>query len=171
MRMRVARIGSRISQDWGKAAEKEIKRAIENTKKPVLKEFEQVVADWEHKPKFIAARVGHSIQVRPAGRDAKIYRFVNDGTRPHKIRPRNKPFLSFVTGGPGSYIPKTKPVGQFGGPGIVQGGTRVYAQEVDHPGNKPRNFDSRIANKMAPVLAKAIRDAIQRVFERTGRGQ
>lgn len=171
MKIRVARISSRIPQDWGKAAEKEIKRAIENTKKPVLREFEAVVENWEHRPKFIAAQVDHTIQVRPTGRDAKIYRFVNDGTRRHWIRPRNKPFLSFVTGGPGSYIPKTKPVGQFGGPGVVQGGKRVYAQEVDHPGNKPRNFDSRIANKMAPVLAKAIRDAIQRVFERTGRGQ
>lgn len=171
MRIRVARITSRIPQDWGKAAKKEVERAIEQTKKPVLGEFQQVVANWEHKPRFVAKRTGHELQVRPTGPDAKIYRFVNDGTRPHKIRPKRAKALSFVTGGPGSYVPKTKFWGQFGGPGIVQGGTRVYAQEVDHPGNKPRDFDSRIANRMAPVLAKAIRDAIQRVFERTGRGQ
>ena len=106
--------------------------------------------------------------MRPTGPDAKIYRFVNDGTRPHKIRPKRAKALSFVTGGKGSYVPKTKPVGQFGGPGIVRGGERVYAQEVDHPGTKPRNFDLRISNKMAPVLAKAIREAVSRVFQRTG---
>jgi len=114
--------------------------------------------------------VDFTIQVKATGRDAKIWRFVNYGTRPHKIRPRNAPALSFVTGGPGSYVPKTKFWGQFGGPGVVMGGERVYAQEVDHPGTKAREFDSLIAVRMAPVLAKAVRDAVSRVFQRTGRG-
>ncbi len=168
MRVRVSRIRSRIPKDWGRAAEKEVRRALVETEKPVLKEFEQVVDNWQHKPRFIAKREGYTITVRPTGPNAKIYRYVDEGTRPHKIRPKNAPALSFVTGGPGSYIPKTKPIGQFGGPGVVRGGERVYAQEVNHPGTKARNFGGRIALRMAPVLAKAIRDAVSRVFQRTG---
>lgn len=166
MKVRAARIGSRIAPDWGRNADKEIRRAIDKTKRPVLKEFEKVVQNWEHKPRFVARQEGFTITVRPVGRDAKIYRFVNDGTRPHKIRPRRAPFLAFQAG---QYIPKTKPIGQFGGPGVVRNPQWVRTQEVDHPGTEPRHFDSRIANKMAPTLAKAMRDAISRVFQRTNR--
>ena len=168
MKIRVSRITSRIPQDWSKAAEKEVRRALVRTEQPVLKEFEKVVANWEHKPRFIAKRVGYTIEVRPTGPNAKIYRYVDEGTRPHTIRPRNAPALSFVWGGPGSYVPKTKPIGQFGGPGIVRGGERVYAQEVHHPGTEARDFATIIGLEMAPVLAKAIRDAVSRVFQRTG---
>jgi len=168
MKIKVSRITSRIPRDWGKAAEKEVKRAVQDTKKPVLGEFKEVVGDWEHKPKFVAKQAKYTIEVRATGPNAAIWRYVNYGTRPHKIRAKNAPALSFVWGGPGSYVPKTKPVGQFGGPGIVKGGERVYAQEVDHPGNEAREFDTRIALRMAPVLAKAIRDAVSRVFQRTG---
>lgn len=169
MKVRAARIGSRIAPDWGRNADKEIRRAIDKTKRPVLKEFEKVVQNWEHKPRFVARQEGFTITVRPVGRDAKIYRFVNDGTRPHKIKARRFPRLKFIWGGPGSYVPKTKPIGQYGGPGVVRGGTWTSPQEVDHPGTEPRHFDSRIANKMAPTLAKAMRDAISRVFQRTNR--
>ena len=169
MRVRVARIGSRIAPQWGKEAEKEIRRAIEKTKRPVLKEFQAVVQNWEHKPKFIAKRKGYDITVRPTGPNAKIWRYVNDGTRPHKIKARNAPTLRFKWGGPGSYVPKTKFWGQFGGPGVVRGGTWRSPKEVRHPGTKPREFDSRIANRMAPVLAQAIRDAISRAFAKRNR--
>lgn len=166
MRIRVARIGSRIAPDWGKGAEREIRRAIDKTKRPVVREFDKVVADWEHKPRFIAKQENFQLYVRPVGPHAKIWRYVNDGTRPHKIKARRAPFLAFQAG---QYVPKTKPIGQFGGPGIVRGAKWVKTQEVNHPGTKARHFDFRISNRMAPVLAKEMRDAISRVFKRTSR--
>ena len=166
MRIKIIRIGSRIAPDWSRKAKREIERAVESTKPAVLREFQAVVRNWEHQPNFIAKREEFTLTVRPAGRNAKIWRYVNDGTRPHKIRAKNAPNLVFQAG---KYVPKTKPIGQFGGPGIVVGAQWVSTKEVDHPGTKPRHFDSRISNKMAPVLAKAVRDAISRVFQRTSR--
>jgi len=168
MRIRVSRITSRIPEDWSKAAEKEVKRALQRTKTPVIKEFGKVVANWEHKPRFVGKVNGYAIEVRPTGPNARIYRYVDEGTRPHPIAAKNAPTLRFRWGGPGSYVPKTKPVGQFGGPGIVKGGSWRSPKEVRHPGTEARHFAVIVGLEMAPVLAKAIRDAVSRVFQRTG---
>jgi hypothetical protein len=150
---------------------KEIRRTIESKVKPdLLKRFEEIVADWDTKIKFIAKTTvtsnSISVSVRPAGRNAKIWRFVSEGTKPHKIRPKNAKVLAFVWGGKGSYVPKTKPIGQFGGPGRVTNGTLRFFPEVNHPGNKARQFEKAIAKKEERRFQGFITQAIRRGRQR-----
>ena len=153
--------------NWGGAIMKEIRRTIENKVKPsLIKRFEEVVADWDTKIKFIAktniTSNQISVTVRPSGRNAKIWRFVSEGTKPHKIRPKNAKVLAFVWGGAGSYKPKTKPIGQFGGPGRVSNGSLRFFPGVDHPGSKARQFEKSIAKKEERRFQGFITQAIRR---------
>ena len=153
--------------NWSGAIMKEIRRTIESKVKPdLIARFKEVVADWDTKVKFIAKTTitanRISVSVRPAGRNAKIWRFVSEGTKPHKIRPKSAKVLVFSWGGKGSYRPKTKPIGQFGGPGKVFNGVPVFFGEVDHPGNEPRQFEKSIAKKEERRFQGFITQAIRR---------
>ena len=83
------------------------------------------------------------------------------GSPPHTIRPRTLGpgfggTLKFQWGGPGSYQPKTRPVGRFGGPGRVNRGETVYPRQVNHPGFPPRKFSEGINKRLRPAYLKAI---------------
>lgn len=137
--------------------------------KPALvKEFEEVVSDWDHKPDFAARKYVNKgaieVAVYPAGKNKAIWRYVSEGTKPHVIRPKNAKALSFVWGGPGSYNPKTTPgpPPTWGGPGTVTGGETVVRREVHHPGTKARNFEKYIADQYRPKFRKEIENAMKR---------
>ena len=164
MRFGVKRLGKGKLADWGKRAKSELMTAQRDSASELVKEYERVVADWDHRPSFIAQIKTWWITIKVKGPNAKIWEYVNWGTRRHKIRAKNKKALSFVWGGPGSYQPKTRPIGKFGGPGTVTGGERVAFQEVDHPGNKPRLFSVAIRTKYIPKHAKHVAMAVGRIF-------
>jgi hypothetical protein len=56
--------------------------------------------------------------------------FVEYGTRPHIIRPRNGKFLRFPANGRSARLTGS----------VRRGGDAVFAREVHHPGTKPRPF-------------------------------
>jgi hypothetical protein len=60
------------------------------------------------------------------GSDVDYAQMVNDGTRPHIIRPKNAKALRFKVGG-----------------------RTVYAKVVHHPGTRPRPFLDRALNEVA----------------------
>lgn len=68
--------------------------------------------------------------------------FVELGTRPHVIRPRNKKMLSW---------PASKADARLSGP-VRKGGKRVFARKVNHPGTKPQPF-------LLPGAKKAVEGA------------
>lgn len=85
------------------------------------------------------------------------------GTPSHPIRPKTLGpafggALKFVWGGPGSYSPKTRPGGRYGGPGTVRGGQPTFRTQVQHPGFHARKFSDKINKR----LDKQFRDAISR---------
>lgn len=69
------------------------------------------------------------------GSDVFYAPFVNDGTRPHIIRPKNKQYLRFTVGG-----------------------RVVYAKVVHHPGTKPNPFLDRALREVAGPRGYAIRN-------------
>ena len=159
----VRRIGGRTKRrDWTRIA-----RAIRyhiNTeeRRRLLAEFNSVVLNWKHRPKFIA-NMGEkggdlTLSVRPAGKEAQKWQWVSRGTKgPYKIRAKNAPRLAFQT----NYQPRTKPGGSFGGPGKATGPWRT-AQEVTHPGIEARLFEEYIANRFAPEFRRRIENLIRR---------
>lgn len=123
----------------------------------LLADFEKTVSTWDEKPRF-RVRVGRdAVSVYT---DNAIWRFVDQGTRPHTIRPRRASVLAF----PGGYAAKTRVgsiIARAGGP---SGDTR-FAREVQHPGTKARGFSRRLRakwkDKWPAMVQQAIREALR----------
>lgn len=68
------------------------------------------------------------------GSDLEYAGFVNDGTRPHQIRPKNASVLRFTVGG-----------------------RVVYAKVVNHPGTRARPFLDRALREVAAQRGYSFR--------------
>lgn len=119
----------------------------------LLKDFEKTVATWKKKPRF-RVRVGRGgVSVST---DDKVWRFVDEGTRPHVIRPKAGGVLAF----PGAYTPKTRVgsiIARSGGP---SGRTVFVKTEVQHPGTKARGFTRRLRAKWKAKWPRDMQGAI-----------
>lgn len=193
---RVKRIGTiKRAPMWGDAVVNEIIGVLEEPQQvPLGQELDRIVANWDNKPGFVvrvalnkgqvkafeggapyqAGSITLSYRTTGPRKARQIWEWLNQGTRPHKIRAKNAPRLAFEWSGPGSYQPKTKPGGrslQFGGPGIVSGGKMHYPAEVQHPGTEPRDFDGWIQRKLTTKFRSAVQLAIKKGLARANRGQ
>ncbi len=133
-------------------------------------DFRETTRSWKHKPKFEAiVSVDPNVEVL-VGTDDKIYGYVNEGTRPHIIRPKRARTLRFKWAGKGSYIPKTKPRVIGSTPG-KQTGPEVHRLVVHHPGIKePREFDVTIQKKWQPRFKRAAEAAMSAGAKASGHG-
>jgi hypothetical protein len=143
--------------------------AAKTAKAGMLADFKKTVATWNDKPTFSskvdqgAAVGGVRIQI---GTDDPVYGFVDEGTKPHIIRPKHGKILAFKGG---KYRAKTKPrvIGSTSGGAT---GKAVFAQVVHHPGTKKREFTKTIANKWKVDFQKEIKNALARAARRSGHG-
>lgn len=129
--------------------------------------FQNVVDQWsaENRPEIETEKTEtpDSIEwyIRPVGDEAKIWGYVTNGTKPHKILPKRGKALRFRWGGPRSYTPKTGFGGQYRGSGKTTGPTRFF-KGVNHPGNKPRNFEKHFKRWINPAFRKESEAAVKR---------
>ena len=152
----------------------EIKAALGVTLDTVVKRrflirFRRVVGNWNHKPAFQARKFITTeylkVNVFPAGPNKQIYKWVTDGTKgPYKIPKAGPGYLAFVWGGPGSYKPKTKPVGQYGGMGVATGTLRRGIMQVTHPGITPREFEKAIKDDEKEWVSRTMELAWRRAI-------
>lgn len=129
---------------------------------------QKVVFIWKHRPKFIHQLTARSDLIRvtskPTGDNAKIYKWVDKGTKKHIIRPKKAGgVLRFRTG----YFARTQPIAKANvGPGIAVGGWRS-AKEVHHPGTKARKFTRKFFEQTESGFKKRITLAIRRGIARS----
>lgn len=113
---------------------------------------------WANQPKF-TIKVDRAAGTATVGTTHKVFRYVNDGTKPHIIRPRRKASLRFGS----VFAAKSSPNSLTSGIG-KRGGTPVFAQFVNHPGAKARNFTTVAAKlmqkRMGQIAEKVIKAAL-----------
>lgn len=144
---------------------KAIDKALDADVKPALiKSHNLVVAGWEHKPKFQTRKDIRPEKITmtcfPVGPNAKIYIFVDQGTKPHVIEAKNAPRLVFQT----SYAPRTlaRPARTVSGGGKASGPV-VFAKKVNHPGSEAREFSETIAEDIKPDFKRIIENTFKQV--------
>lgn len=128
---------------------------------------EDVVSDWQHKPDF---RIGMSlspyllsVQINASGENAKIWGYVDQGTRPHSIRPKTPGgVLIFQTG----YNPRTTPVAQAHVGDGRSSGDWVRAKAVQHPGNDARDFSGTLRKFWKSEFTRQVENAFARATRR-----
>ena len=91
------------------------------------------------------------------GTDNEVYHYVDEGTRPHIIRPVRASRLRFKSG----YNAKTKPrkIGSQAGGAF---GDTVYAMQVRHPGSKAREFSPTIQKRRRKPFTRRMVGAMQK---------
>jgi hypothetical protein len=142
-----------------KALLRELDLALTEQKNEMLRDFEKTVKYWKRKPKFENLR--ESTPDGPAlivGTDDEIYGYVDEGTKPHIIRPRAAKALHFQSGYRAKTMPRvidSKRGGAYGDP--------VTAAVVHHPGTEAREFAKTIQKdhekKFKRRMEQAMRDA------------
>ena len=148
-----------------------MRRAVHGQVKPVIKRrFLVIVANWKHRVQFptdnidTADVIGFFIHPGGGGSGAQIYAWVTEGTPSHPIpkTPKVAGTLAYQIG----YTPKTRPVGQFGGPGTHYG-PWAHPKQVTHPGIAPRQFEESVRRDSEPwfqrTMQAAWNDAIRTV--------
>jgi len=127
-------------------------------------EFMLSTATWEHQVKFEKL-----IQVGPKSveilvdTDDEIYGYVNEGTKPHDILPKNASVLAF----PSIFRPKSQPGRQTSGAGY-KGGPTIFSMGVHHPGTQARRFDKVIMKHFSPKFKKRMEDAMDNAGKASG---
>ena len=130
----------------------------------IKKDFEDTTKHWKHKVKFeyIVSLAKGNVAILVTT-DDEIYRYVNEGTKPHDIwagaytGKSNKRVLAF----PSSFTPKTKPGSLATGRGR-KGRVDTFVPMVHHPGTEAREFDTLIEEKRAKWYKRQMEDAMRK---------
>lgn len=147
---------------FDKAFRRELQIIARQTGRDLLNRHREVVKGWKLRPDFslevTVQPTRIQILVTPRGRNKKIFRFVNEGTKKHLIQAKNKAYLKFQTG----HSPKTKPIAKYNvGNGGRTGGW-VSKKQVNHPGTKARLFTQTFVEEALPELRKQTEKAFRR---------
>lgn len=126
-------------------------------------DFEKTTATWKTPVKFeeqISLSGGPQVEIFTL---SKIYGYVDQGTRPHVIRPKKAKALRFQSG----YKAKTTP-GIIGSSAGGPFGDVVFSKAVNHPGNAPRNFSKEIQKIWTPKFKRAMEGTMSKVAKVSG---
>lgn len=143
----------------------EVKTELQKVADGILKDFAKTTRTWTHKPKFKkkVRSTGQPKKVEVWTSD-KIYKYVNDGTKKHVIRPKKKGGVLVF---PAKSTPKTTPMLISSKKGS-RGKKLIFAKEVQHPGTKARKFDKVISKKWKPRFYKALQKAYRTAARKSG---
>jgi len=144
---------------------KEIETQLQIEGRYIEGEFRKTTATWTNKPAFetLTDTTGGNLTVL-VGTDNEIYKFVDEGTRPHRIVPKasNRSGRLFFQSG---YVAKTTP-GIIGSRAGGKFGNVVVARAVNHPGTQARGFTKQIEAKTRNRFKRNMQEAMRRGAEK-----
>lgn len=157
--VRIEVINKRALPSLSKAMQQAVAIALREEQKALEKDFALTVRTWKNKPQFVATVKATEVSVAT---DNPIYGYVNEGTKPHLIRPKKAKALRFYRTG---FVAKTTPGVLHAQKGAKATKDLTYTQVVAHPGTKGRYFSIRIAAKarkrMADQFQKTLRKQLR----------
>ena len=147
---------------YSNAIKSEIRNRLKEVGKQHVKSRAKVVSNWSPKTKpvfsskvVVGRRISLRVGIREKGKP--YWRWVDQGTRAHKIRAKNVPNLVFRRGG----VPKTKAGPARFGAGRPARGPWVMKPSVNHPGTKARRFSRKINKDLKKDELAAIRNGLR----------
>lgn len=152
-----------VTEGFGEA----LKEELEAPAKKLTTKYRRVVGQWEHKPVFAYRITVRSQQVKltvyPRGEGRQQFLWVDRGTAPYTIRPKNGGFLRFQTG----YSARTGTGARYNVGTGTASGSWVSAKQVNHPGIAARKFSEKFSKEVLPDMRRIINNA----FKKAARGQ
>lgn len=145
-------IKAKVFPQQASKVEAAIRAQSQRSAAELVADLQRTASTWEHQPKFTVKVSAREIEART---DDKIWGYVDQGTRPHVIRPKRAKMLRFATG----YAAKTRPGSIISGNGGASGSV-AWANEVRHPGTKARGFSRRLRAKYKEKYPRDMQRAI-----------
>jgi len=145
-------IKPRVFPQQASRVSKAIAAVTQRAAAELVQDHEKTVTTWTTKVKFTVRVSREAVTVYA---NNAIWKFVDQGTKPHAIRPRRAKLLAFQAG----YQAKTR-VGSIIARAGGTSGPRVFAREVQHPGTKARGFTWRLTAKWKTKWPKLVQAAI-----------
>lgn len=143
-----------------------LRNGMSNAARDVVVDFKTTTATWKHQPNFKVTEVSAAEWI--ISTDDSIWAMLDDGTKPHIIRPKRAKVLRFQWGGRGSYKAKTRP-GYLGSNKNSVLGPIVFRKQVRHPGTKARKWTDAAKVKWDRQLGDIIQRAINTEVNNMGR--
>lgn len=139
-----------------------MQEAGHKTGKEAVRLFRGTTRTWSHQPSFDYAveAGGKSFDVL-AGTGNQIYRYVDEGTRPHVIAGRH--LLAFRA----NYQAKTSP-GSLQARSGGASGPMVFAKRVMHPGIRARGFTPLVKKKAGTFAVEEFNRRLKKWVRRWG---
>lgn len=148
------------SQEYAAAMKKAVQKSADLT----MRDLQATTRTWKHKPKFaIFVDENATGFMVSAGTNDAIYGYVDEGTKPHDIKPKRSKYLRFSSG----YKAKTR-VGIIGSQEGGSFGDSVFSQGVHHPGFPGRHFAVLIAKRRQKTIEQEIDQALAKVARTQG---
>lgn len=142
----------------------ELLNALRKAARQIKKDYEATVATWDTDVKFKEqVSLKESAPSISITTDNEVYRYVNEGTKPHIIEPVRAKRLRFQSG----YNAKTTP-GVLSSKNGGANGDTVFSMRVKHPGTKARKFDEAVNQKWEKQLRADLKDAMKRARQKSG---
>lgn len=130
----------------------------------VKREYEITTRTFSRtKVEFYTRRITSGVYA--VGTNNKIYKFLDQGTRPHIIRAKRAKVLRFNS----SFRSKTVP-GRLNPRSGKSAGPVAWAKQVKHPGTKARGFSRMISERSRPRFKRNFDKALANAVARTNRG-
>lgn len=139
-----------------KLVQRAVSKSLDKVEKAVKADYDSTTRTWKHKAKATSIKESESSRFVYVADD--VHQMLDVGTRPHTIRPRTARRLAFR----GGFRAKTSP-GVIGSNAGGSYGAYVYANEVRHPGTKPRRWTDTIARKRDKDLQNGIDQEIANI--------
>lgn len=144
-----------------KAMQKAYLDGVKKTGNRMADDFTKITRSWKGGGvPFIAKAKEQKTQItmeirplQPRSKEAQIWRYLDEGTKAHEIRPRKAKALRFQTGYKAGSRPNSLNVGTS-----KKSGPEVFRKRVRHPGFAARNWSILMAKKWKPKIQQ---DAIQ----------
>lgn len=132
----------------------ELLEALDDAAETVQIDYDATTVTWAHDAPSVIDEP--ALNVRVIGIDDPIWNMLDQGTKPHTIRPYGQA-LAFQSG----FVAKTQP-GVIGSQRGGASGRTVYAKSVQHPGTVPRGWTEKIAAKHEGLLQKLVDGVLEK---------
>lgn len=147
---------------WLTSKQRDLPRTMrefeKEARRETLRRYRRTTSTWSHKPDFVVqSDISGANVTMLSGTDDRIWKWVDEGTRPHRIVHKVAKFLRFQPG----YQAKTKPGVMQAGPGGAFGAV-VFRRAVMHPGTQPRRFSASIFRDMTKEMPKIMQRQLEK---------
>lgn len=137
--------------------EKQVALEIKKQHKKTIQELKRQTSYWRRPVVFTVDETEDGATIST---EDPRYTWVDEGTRPHKIEPRNKKVLRWL---PGSRV--RNEIARRNNMADRQD-VAQFTPSVQHPGIRPRNFTDVVMRRREKQIYKAISDVLEKAIRK-----